>query len=262
MVVLTTPMNFSSNLQKAAVTALPALLCALTMRPDALPHARSRMDALPATTLWSWERREDLRRADVRRLAIAYLDQTVTIDLNVHRTARRNAIVFPEGVIRIAVVRIEPARFAVLDAANREEAVGEILRSAEEPGVAALQIDFDATVSQREFYRDVLERVRERMPAAMPLSMTALASWCSYDDWLRGLPVDEAVPMMFRMEPDRRRAPADLDAFAIREPLCRGAVGVSTSEPWPSRLRGKRVYVFADEGWRGEDLSELERRMR
>ncbi len=29
--------------------------------------------------------------------------------------------------------------------------------------------------------------------------MTALASWCAGDDWLRDLPVDEAVPMLFRM---------------------------------------------------------------
>lgn len=255
-------MHFSPHLQKTAVTALIALVAALAMRPDALPHARSRMDALPAITLWSWERREDLRRADVRRFAIAYLDQTLAIDLNVHSSARRNALVLPPGAARMAVVRIEPTRYAVLNAVNREAAVEDILRSAQEPGVAALQIDFDAAVSQRAFYRDVLDELRQRMPAQMPLSMTTLASWCSYDDWLHGLPVDEAVPMMFRMEPDRRRAPADVDAFAIREPLCRGSVGVSTAEPWPSRVHGNRVYVFADEGWRGEDLAGLERRVR
>jgi hypothetical protein len=39
-------------------------------------------------------------------------------------------------------------------------------------------------------------------------------------------------------------------------------VGVSTSEPWPARVHGKRVYVFADEGWRSENLALLERRVR
>jgi len=29
----------------------------------------------------------------------------------------------------------------------------------------------------------------------MPLSMTALASWCESDRWLAGMPVAEAVPM-------------------------------------------------------------------
>jgi hypothetical protein len=244
---------------------LPALLAlplALAVRPDALPRVPSRMSVLPARTLWSWERREDLRGLDVRKFAIAYLDQTLMIDLSVHRVARRNPIMVPSGAVRIPVVRIEPSRHAVLDATNREEAVRAILLSAKEPGIAALQIDFDATTSERGFYRDVLIGVRQRMPAALPLSITALASWCSYDDWLGGLPVDEAVPMMFRMEPDRRRAPADEYAVAIREPLCRGAVGVSTSEPWPARVYGKRVYVFAEEGWRGEIRAELERRVR
>ena len=59
--------------------------------------------------------------------------------------------------------------------------------------------------------------------------------------------------MMFRMEPDRRRAPADGYDFAIREPLCRGAVGVSTSEPWPARVRARRMYVFAEKGCRCSD---------
>jgi hypothetical protein len=99
------------------------------------------------------------------------------------------------------------------------------------------------------------------MPATLPLSITALASWCSFDDWLRGLPVDEAVPMMFRMEPDRRRAPPSIDDFRIREPLCSSSVGVSTNEPWPLNLAGKRLYVFPDNGWRIDSPAGLERRL-
>jgi hypothetical protein len=70
------------------------------------------------------------------------------------------------------------------------------------------------------------------------------------------------VPMLFRMEPDRRRAPPDLDEFRIREPLCQSSVGISTMEPWPSDLAGKRIYVFADNGWRKDSHAELERRLR
>jgi hypothetical protein len=97
------------------------------------------------------------------------------------------------------------------------------------------------------------------MPADLPLSITALASWCSYDDWLADLPIDEAVPMFFRMEPDRRHASPNLPQFRIREPLCKGSVGVSTHEAWPAEMNGKRVYVFADRGWR-RDLPLLAER--
>jgi hypothetical protein len=127
---------------------------------------------------------------------------------------------------------------------------------------AALQVDFDAKLSEREWYRSVLARVRAAMPAEMPLSITALASWCSYDSgWIRNLPVDEAVPMLFRMEPDRRRfAPngrreAARD-FLIREPKCMGSVGISTRETWPREMAGRRVYVFPDAGWQRDGVAE------
>jgi hypothetical protein len=109
------------------------------------------------------------------------------------------------------------------------------------------------------------------MPVEMPLSMTALASWCSYDGgWMEGLPVDEAVPMLFRMEPDRRRVEAmngasgveDVSDFAIREPLCQGSVGISTTEAWPRTMVGLRVYVFPDRGWERDGLEETVRRLR
>ena len=72
---------------------------------------------------------------------------------------------------------------------------------------------------------------------------------------------DEAVPMFFRMEPDRTRAPSSLDDFKIREPLCRSSVGVSTREPWPPAMAHKRVYVFPERGWRNESLADLQRRL-
>jgi hypothetical protein len=219
------------------------------------------MAALPRITLWAWERREDLHALDTRRFAVAYLDRTLTIDLTTKSQLRRNPVVMPASAVRIPVVRIETASSALLNNENRDEIVRNLLLAAHEPGITALQIDFDATRSQRQFYRDVLIELRSRMPADLPLSITALASWCSWDDWLRGLPVDEVVPMMFRMEPDRYRAPAGLDDFRIREPLCRFATGVSTSESWPASLAGKRIYVFPDQGWQLDSPINIERRL-
>jgi hypothetical protein len=157
------------------------------------------------------------------------------------------------------VVRIEALPATKLDLGQERETVALLLHSAERPGIGALQVDFDATRSQRAFYADVLTDLRSQMPAALPLSMTALASWCSGDDWIADLPVDEAVPMLFRMEPDRRRAPADAPGFRIRERLCMGSVGISTHEAWPDEMAGKRIYVFADRGWR-QDFSLLKDR--
>ncbi|HKR26662.1 MAG TPA: DUF3142 domain-containing protein [Acidobacteriaceae bacterium] len=243
---------------------MAALAVCVCVRSDSRAQVRAagRMARLPRVTLWAWERREDLRGIDASRVAVAALDRTVTIGLTVESEGRRNPVLLPGGVTRIAVVRVEAGPRAVLNAANRDAAVGAFLMSAGEPGEAALQIDFDATRSQRAFYRSVLEQVRAQMPAEMPLSITALASWCSRDRWLGEVPIDEAVPMMFRMEPDRRRGPADAEDFRIREPLCAGAVGVSTTEPWPEEMAGRRVYVFSDNGWGSDSAEDVERRLR
>jgi len=254
-------MHSPAKLCNGVSCALIALLLFLSIHSDALPHPQGRLAAFPRVTLWSWERREDLHALDTRRFAIAYLDQTLTIGLTVQAQPRRNALVLPSSATRIPVVRIEAPRTAVLNQETRREAVQAILESAREPGIAALQIDFDATRSQRLFYRDLLVDLRRQIPADLPLSITALASWCSWDDWIHDLPVDEAVPMMFRMEPDHRRAPPDIDDFKIREPLCRTSTGVSTDEAWPSNLGGKRIYVFPDHGWHNVPPADLERRL-
>lgn len=233
------------------------------------------MARLPRATLWVWERPEDLRglapaKGSAARMepattasmtkAIAWLDQTVVLGAAVTSVPRRQPFLYPASAVRIAVVRIQALPTAPLDAIQEHETAALLLNAAARPGIAALQVDFDATRSQRTFYASLLADLRKQMPTALPLSITALASWCSGDDWIAALPVDEAVPMMFRMEPDRRRASpsalSDAPQFRIREPLCMGSVGVSTHEPWPEDIAGKRVYVFADRGWR-QDLPLL-----
>lgn len=231
------------------------------IRSDAAPRLPMRMLNLPRLTIWAWERREDLHALPSRRVAVAYLDRTLLLGLNVYDRPRRDPLLFPSAAIRIPVVRIEPQPGAMLDTTLRTQAVQAILQSARQPGIAALQIDFDATRSQRTFYRALISDLRRQMPPNLPLSITALASWCSYDDWLRGLPIDEAVPMFFRMEPDRRRAPADLAAFRIREPLCQASIGISTTETWPPDLAGKRIYLFPDHGWRVDSIAAYERKL-
>ncbi|MGB7134289.1 MAG: DUF3142 domain-containing protein [Acidobacteriaceae bacterium] len=259
---ITLAMSHLGRFRGGAALALLAVVCCAAIRSDTRARRVSRMDALPRVTLWAWERPEDLRGIDAGKVAIAYLDRTLTIGLVVTDEARRDPVIFAAGATRIAVVRIETERGAVLNAFNRDAAVAAILKSARAPGIAALQIDFDATRSQRPFYRSLLEELRAKMPGELPLSITALASWCSWDRWLREVPVDEAVPMMFRMEPDHRKAAPDISDFQIREPVCEGAYGVSTTEPWPRDLEGKRVYVFSDNGWRKDSPARVEQELR
>ncbi len=226
-------------------------------------HARSprtRMDAFPSTALWAWQRPEHLDFLDKNRSAVAVLAET--IDLAPLKFEPRNQpIIAPKGTEYFAVVRIEATPNSDLSDATRRRVVQEIVKFAGNPDTVAMQIDFDATVSQRAFYTALLKDLRAQLPPTMPLSMTALVSWCEGDDWISDLPIDEAVPMYFRMGVDNaniRRA--HMDVSKLHEPLCRSSVGVSLDEPWPRFGSGVRVYAFAPAAWTESDYrNTLER---
>jgi hypothetical protein len=150
-------------------------------------------------------------------------------------------------------------------ASQREQIAAEIAALQELPTIRAIQIDFDATLSERSFYSSLLYDVRRKLPASLPLSITALASWCIGDPWLQQLPpgtIDEAVPMLFRMGPDGPNIAKFLrsgDEFPV--PACQGSLGLSTDESLskgllsgqfagtPPSWRDKRIYVFASRPW-------------
>ena len=214
-----------------------------TTRPD-------RLAALPDTLLWAWERPEDLRFAPRLGVGVAVLDRTVTIRGSRIETAlRRQRVLLDPVTPVVAVVRVEADREAAQDASPADVAAA-IAGAAQRPGIRALQIDFDATASQRAFYAAILFEVRHRLPRDLPLSMTALASWCAGDPWLDDLPIDEAVPMLFEMGPDRFAIAGRVHHDApFGDGPCAQAVGVSTREPLGRVPLAARAYLFAYQPW-------------
>jgi hypothetical protein len=215
----------------------------------------------PRVTLWAWESRQDLRQVSPEKYAIAYLDRTILITDKIATVPRMQPLLVPQNARIIAVVRIEAAQGrAKFDAPDLAEKVAnQIVEASRRKQVSALQIDFDAAKSQRSFYRDVIEETRRRMPPGMPLSITALASWCSHPSWLEGLPVDETVPMLFRMGGDSRLKNQPGWRYEAAASQCRTSVGVSTDETWPAITADKRIYVFHPRAWNPVVLKNLEK---
>jgi hypothetical protein len=230
-----------------------------------LGHARDRPnlnrsaklgELAPPTMLWAWEEPEDLRGIDPRQVGVAFLAERVFLGARARVNPRRQNLLVPSNVYAIAVARMEADPAFEDSETLRKEASDAVLRAADLPNVRGLQVDFDATASQHEFYADVLRQVRSRLPPRMGLTVTALVSWCSSSQgWLRELPVDAAVPMYFRLG-------KHAGGWEIREPLCTSSVGVSIDEPGlaTNSLRdGTRAYVFAPHPWTGEQLAVLNR---
>jgi hypothetical protein len=210
-------------------------LVACHRRPDPLP-------ALPRVFLWAWEHPEHLPFLDPHTVGVAFLARTVSWrGSDITSSPRLQPLEIPPGTAVIAVVRLEAGARPLPDS---DAVAGQILKSATLPRIAALQIDFDARTSERAWYTALLTRLHAQLPPSVPLTITALASWCLGDPWIRRLPLADATPMMFRMGIDRPRLFSDYSLD-----ICRSSLGVSTDEVTPALPHGRRVFLFHPGPW-------------
>lgn len=225
----------------------------------ALPDGPARMKRFPHLMLWAWEQPEDLTFINPGTTGAAFLAATIYLQgSSVEVQPRTQPFAAPPGAPLMATVRIEASQFPPpeLTSDQRRQTVEAVVRLSRMQEVAGVQIDFDATSSEHAFYREILESLRRGMPPSTALSITALASWCNSGSWLSGLPVDDVVPMLFRMGRDRDtifRALARGEDFS--QPACRQSIGISTDEPAPPLPRGRRMYIFSPTPWTQASLA-------
>jgi hypothetical protein len=220
------------------------------------------------TVIWAWERPEDLRFLDPNRHAVAFLAQTLILegpgdDIIYH--PRRQPLQFPPGTHLIAVTRIETSRSAEkrpsLSLIQQQSIVQYLKKSIELPNVKAVQIDFDAVESEREFYRGLITETRTAIDPNISLTITALTSWCLGDKWLEGLPIDDAVLMLFDIGPSRKEITDLLErGDDFNEPKCRNSYGLSVNEPPIKGLKkDRRIYLFKSAAWTPNDLGTIDK---
>jgi Protein of unknown function (DUF3142) len=261
-------LNFEKNSVIVMMSLMiGALWLTLLSKPSAIAfNIRSyKIATSPKLFLWAWERPEQLEFIDPTKMGVAFLAKT--IDLQGHKVVtypRLQPLKVPAETELIAVVRIETDQKErpLLTKTQRTETVTTLAQAAKLPGITALQIDFDATVSERLFYRAVLHELRQQMPKQVALSITALASWCIGDTWISGLPIDEAVPMLFQMGVDDRWVKNYLKSGQdFRAPVCRHSNGVSTDESVAGLNLTRRFYVFSPQAWSPSVLKQYQRQV-
>jgi len=233
------------------------LLIALVASWLSLSPARAAVDRtgddgpLPHLMLWAWERPTDLRDLDAH-VGVAFLAQTLIVrNDGVGVVPRRNPLRVSPATPLVAVTRVESgeAGAATLGPPAIAAMATAIADTMTLPHVRGVQVDFDAAESERTVYRALIVAVRAALGPDVPLSLTALASWCAQDRWMDGLPVDEAVPMLFRMGPLNEPYAGLARSTSAAAPECRGALGTSLDEPLRVRAAGRRVYVFSAAPW-------------
>jgi len=211
-----------------------------------------RMGRIPKLMLWAWERPEDLRFINPEGVGIAYLATTITIrrgKVSVHPRLQR--LQFPPNCVLVGVARIEiiPTESVLQQESTAVTLASTILTSVPIERIKALQIDFDARKAERGLYQEVLVRLRSSLPDSVGLSITALASWCLDDNWLAGLPIDEAVPMLFRMGVDHHEIAQQLHQGRDFRLECSSSVGLSVDEQIVRMFPDRRAYIFNPKPW-------------
>ena len=225
-------------------------LAFIALRPKPQPALLT----LPPVIVWAWERPEKLDFINTDQIGVAFLAKTITFNGDmVYIRPRLQPLELVDGTKLVGVVRIETHHKGTPEVGGKQfndivEAIADVSRSSK---VSVVQIDFDAWVSERKFYRSLLIAVRQRLPSSTALSITALASWCAGDNWLSDLPIDEAVPMLFRMGLDARQFQA---GEPITAKICQSSAGVSTDEPI-KRPQVERLYVFTPSSWTRDSLN-------
>ena len=208
--------------------------------------------------LWAWERPEDLRFLTPHQAEVSFLAATVELtEEGFSVLPRRQPLHLPAGLRPRATVRIEMRRGASLAHVSpelRRQVAERVLAIVRKVKAVALQIDFDARESEYEAYLALLGELRGLLPEGLPLSITALASWCVPGGWLPRAPVDEVVPQLFRMGPEG----AAHHARALRgfEPPCDRGVGLALDEWRAPPADVSVIYLFNPRPWTAAAFTE------
>jgi len=236
-----------------------SIVCLLIYLGIFLSKSKSNEINVPIT-IWVWERSENLYFLKDKKVSFAYLSGTVTkTNENLVYYSRQQPLRIPDNRKTIAVVRIEEKSDNHKFEDNDLDKISNyIVKSCtEKDSNISCQIDFDATESQIGFYKNLVINVREKLPKEMKLSLTALVSWCTNNEsWFKDLPIDEVVPMFFRLGKDQniywqRIKEGKLDISNV----CQKAIGIATDEPMPNKIymKNKPIYIFNNKYWTSKD---------
>jgi len=188
-----------TTLQQATlIVAVTAILVAAMSLCSSMTGMFNRA---PAIVLWAWEREEDLNFLTPRSATVAYYAGTLYLRGDrVFLRPRLQKLFLPEGTQAYPVFRIENRLTAAAPSLSSvPEVVEAIIRQFHDHPAPCIQIDYDATESERAFYIELLHKLRKALPPRTRISITALASWCLDDRWLDRADADEAVAMLFSM---------------------------------------------------------------
>lgn len=209
------------------------------------------------TYLYAWERPEDFSflEKDSNVTVVFYVGGISITDNGLKITKRGNVLNIPDGIDSFPFIRIDNfSKIAALESSRN--AISNFIVSVCS-GHEKCQLDFEAKVSEYEFYQKLLVTVAKDMPKTK-ISITGLASWCSRSAWFDQGPISAVVPMLYRLGPSSRAIKGGSMIMANR--LCEDSVALSMDEldiNFKKYVRGKDVYIFNPNSWTSSDYEKV-----
>ncbi len=216
----------------------------------------------PKIFLWAWERPENLSFIEDKNIGIAFYAGTLTFyNSEVIFKPRLQPLAVSPKISVIPVIRIvNKEKDNQLDNIQLLKAGELIVKMCSQDKVSGCQIDFDVKNSEIDFYKKLIFETRNTLSRSIPLSITTLVSWCHTGSWLNDLPIDEAVPMFFRLGTDEYLIRQDLvgESF-MKAKNCQKSICISIDEPLPQAkyLKNRKIYIFNPHLWTPEDFSNI-----
>jgi hypothetical protein len=219
--------------------------------------------AAQSLTLWAWDAPEDLSFLKNEPTTVAYYAGTITLKpREVLFCPRSKPIKAPAGLDLYPVFRIEnSSQMAPPDSEAKEivEIVSAVMNVKDNRGhfVHDVQIDYDATTSDRAFYVHLLKALRQNLPTKTHIAITALASWAMHDRWLPPGIADEGIVMLFSMGSENEILKSTgKKRWSVGDGIDT-SVGISVNEPLTNALlsrqnviqSARRLYIFNSIPW-------------
>jgi len=218
-------------------------------------------------SIWAWDRFDDLSFLKDDTSVTSYAGTFYLRDNRSLFDPRKKELVCPKDTLRMPSFRIESVSKIEPDyeesaIAGICETIKQYLRNHNECQ-KMVQIDFDASQSEREFYKKLLVELRKTLKTNQntsdtKISITALTSWCLKDKWMQSLDVDEIVIMLFSLGPDKEEILTSLkDNNLDTGNKASTAIGISANEPNTNealKILGilndaQKVYIFQSLPW-------------
>ena len=219
-------------------------------------------NSFPEIILWAWERPENLLFINDKKIGVAFLAGTIIFtDSEVNIKPRLQPLRVKPETAMTPVIRIDNlSKNSQLGENQILQALEFIIKTCSQDKISGCQIDFDAKNSERDWYQKLIIKVRNEIPKSVPLSITALVSWCDNNSWLDSLPIEEAVPMFFRLGLDEYLIKShSVGESFMKAKICQKSVGISVDEDVPKAeyLKNRRIYIFNPEPWTSDSFLNI-----